>query len=97
MSKLTREDILKLARLARLDVTDEEVKEYSRELSEILQYVEQLSDVDVEDLKPTNQVSGLKNVMREDEAKDYGYQPADLLKNVPAVQDDQIKTKRTVG
>lgn len=97
MSKLTREDILKLARLARLDVTDGEVEEYSRELSEILQYVEQLSDVDVEDLKPTNQVSGLKNVMREDEAKDYGYQPADLLKNVPAVQDDQIKTKRTVG
>lgn len=97
MSKLTREDILKLARLARLDVTDAEVEEYSRELSDILQYVEQLSDVDVADLAPTNQVTGLTNVMREDKTKDYGYKSADLLKNVPQVQDAQIKAKRMVG
>lgn len=97
MSKLSRDDILKLARLARLDVTDEEVEEYSRELSEILQYVEQLADVDVNGLEPTNQVTGLTNVMRADEVRDYGYKPADLLKNVPQVQDAQIKAKRMVG
>ncbi len=97
MAKLTRDDVLKLARLARLDVTDSEVEEYRRELSEILQYVEQLGSVDVKGLKPTNQVTGLTNVMREDEIKDYGYDPADLLKNVPAVQDGQIKVKRMIG
>ena len=72
MAKLTREDVLKLARLARLDLSDEEVEEYQRELSAILQYVEQLSEVDVDGLKPTNQVTGLINVMRPDEIVDYG-------------------------
>lgn len=97
MSKLSREEVLKLARLARLDLTESEVEEYSRELSAILQYVEQLDQVDVSGLQPTNQVTGLTNVMREDEIRDYGYEPRELLKNVPAVQDDQIKVKRMIG
>ena len=97
MAKLTREDVLKLASLARISLSDEEVEEFSEELSAILQYVEQLSNVDVVGLKPTNQVTGLTNVMREDEVKDYGYKPLDLLKNVPAVENNQIKVKRMIG
>jgi len=97
MAKLSREDVLKLARLARLELSDDEVAEYASELSEILQYVEQLSSVDVSDLKPTNQVTGLTNVTRQDVVKDYGYAAADLLKNVPHVQDGQIRVKRMLG
>ena len=97
MSKLTRDDVLKLAQLARLELTDEEVEQYSTELTEILDYVEQLSAVDVDGLKPTNQVTGLTNVTRDDEVKDYGYKVADLLKNVPEAKDNQIKAKRMVG
>jgi aspartyl-tRNA(Asn)/glutamyl-tRNA(Gln) amidotransferase subunit C len=97
MSDLTREDVLKLARLARLDLTDDEVVEYSQELSEILHYVEQLGGVDVSGLKPTNQVTGLTNVTRDDEIKDYGYAPEELRKNLPAIQGDQIKVKRMIG
>jgi aspartyl-tRNA(Asn)/glutamyl-tRNA(Gln) amidotransferase subunit C len=97
MSKLTRDDVLKLAHLARLDLTDEEVEQYSSELTDILQYVEQLSGVDVGGLEPTNQVTGLTNVTREDEVRDYGYEAADLLKNVPSVKDNQIKAKRILG
>jgi aspartyl-tRNA(Asn)/glutamyl-tRNA(Gln) amidotransferase subunit C len=96
MAKLTREDVLKLARLARIDLTDEEVDEFSTELSAILQYVEQLSAVDVDGLEPTNQVTGLTNVMRDDEVIDYGYEPSDLLKNVPKTQDNQLKVKRMI-
>lgn len=97
MSKLTREEVLKLARLARLDLTDEEVATFQEQLSEILQYVEQLQSVDISGLKPTNQVTGLENVTRPDEVRDYGYAPAELLKNVPSVQDNQIKVKRMIG
>ena len=97
MAKLSREDVLKLARLAKLALTDEEIEEFSNELSEILQYVEQLQDVVVDGLKPTNQVTGLTNVFRADTVKDYGYQPSDLLKNVPNVQNNQIKVKRMIG
>lgn len=97
MSKLTREDILKLARLARLDVTDEEAEGLERELSEILQYVEKLQSVDITGLKPTNQVTGLTNVMRDDVIHEYGYKVDDLLAMAPHVQDKQIKVKRMIG
>lgn len=97
MSKLTREEVLKLAQLARLALTDDEVDEFGRELGEILQYVEQLQAVDITGLQPTNQVTGLVNVMRDDVEMDYGYTSDDLLKNVPSVQDRQIKVKRMIG
>lgn len=97
MSNLSREEVLKLAQLARLALTDDEVEEFRRELSDILQYVDQLQAVDITGLKPTNQVTGLTNVMRDDVPRDYGYDPRDLLKNVPNVQDDQIKVKRMIG
>lgn len=96
MAKLSRDDILKLALLARLDLSEEEIEEYSSELSEVLQYVEQLQSAELNDLKPTNQVSGLTNVTREDEVIDYGYAPLDLLKNVPATENNQIKVKRMI-
>ena len=97
MAKLTRDDVLHLARLARISLSDAEVAEFSEELSAILQYVEQLQNVDVKGLAPTNQVTGLTNVMREDEVIDYGYQPTDLLKNVPKVKDNQLQVKRMIG
>ena len=97
MAKLTRDDVLKLARLARLDLSDAEVQEYTEELSEILQYVEMLQQVDVEGLLPTNQVTGLTDIMRKDEIKDYGYKPEELLKNVPATEGNQIKVKRMIA
>jgi aspartyl-tRNA(Asn)/glutamyl-tRNA(Gln) amidotransferase subunit C len=97
MADLTRDDILKLAKLARLDLTDEEVDEYAGELTEILHYVEQLQSVDVAGLEPTSQVTGLVNVMRKDEIRDYGYEPKELLKNVPSVEDDLIKVRRMIG
>lgn len=78
-------------------MTDDEVEEFSDELSSILQYVEQLSSVDVAGLKPTNQVTGLTNVMRADEVKEYGYEPQELLRNVPHTQDHLLKVKRMIA
>ncbi len=97
MAQLTREDILKLAQLSRLGLTDAEVDEFAGELNAILRYVEQLSDVDVDGLEPTSQVTGLTNVTRQDVVKDYGYQTSDLIKNVPMAEGDLIKVKRMIG
>jgi aspartyl-tRNA(Asn)/glutamyl-tRNA(Gln) amidotransferase subunit C len=97
MADLTREDVLKLARLARLTITDEEVDKYRTELSEILKYVEQLQSADVSGLEPTNQVNGLKNVMREDEILDYGVTADDLLRIAPQTEGRQVKVKRMIG
>ncbi len=97
MTKITRADVLKLAKLARLSLNDEEVDEFTKEFSEILQYVEQLQAVDVDGLLPTNQVTGLQNVMRDDVVASYGYEPHELLTNVPHVENDHIKVKRMIA
>lgn len=96
MSKLTREAVLKLARLARLKLTETEIEKFRVELSEILDYVEQLEKADTEGLAPTYQVTGLKNVMRDDEPIDYEAKPDDLLKLAPATEKRQYKVKRVL-
>jgi aspartyl-tRNA(Asn)/glutamyl-tRNA(Gln) amidotransferase subunit C len=96
MSKLSRDDVLKLAQLSRLKLTDEEIEKFREELSSILEYVEKLDSIDVSDLEPTYQVTGLKNVMRKDEPVNYGYKTEDLLKNAPAVKDNQFRVRRVL-
>lgn len=96
MADLTQKDVLKLAALAKIHLDKSEIDSFTHELDEILLYVEQLSDVDVSGLTPTNQVTGLINVMRKDEVKDYGIPTSDLLKNLPDREDDLIKVKRVL-
>jgi aspartyl-tRNA(Asn)/glutamyl-tRNA(Gln) amidotransferase subunit C len=94
MADLSSKDILKLARLARLQLSDEEVEQFRGEISAILAYVEQLQKVDTKGLEPTYQVTGLKNVMRPDEVKDYGTTAEELLKNAPATEKGHFKVRR---
>lgn len=96
MAKITRDDVLKLAQLSKLDLTDEQLERFTRELQEIVEYVEQLRSVDVSDLEPTDQVTGLVNVMREDEPLDYQASPDELLKQAPDSSNHQIKVKRVI-
>lgn len=97
MAQLTREDVLKLARLARLQLSDKEVEQFQAEISAILAYVDQLQSVDLSDLPSTYQVTGLTNVTRPDEEKDYEATPAELLKNAPATEGGHIKVKRMLA
>jgi len=96
MADLTQKDVLKLAALAKIQLDETELDSFTHELDEILKYVEQLSDVDVTGLAPTNQVTGLTNVMRKDEVKDYGTSTTDLLKNIPDRVGNLIKVKRVL-
>lgn len=97
MADLTKDDILKLAKLARLRLSEDQVELFRSEIAAILGYVDSLSSVDTAGLAPTNQVTGLENVMRADEVVDYGASQEDLLKNLPDRQDDYIKVKRMIG
>ncbi|HEX5395416.1 MAG TPA: Asp-tRNA(Asn)/Glu-tRNA(Gln) amidotransferase subunit GatC [Candidatus Saccharimonadales bacterium] len=96
MSKLSREEVLKLARLCRLKLSDEEVDLFRGELSEILAYVKKLDEADTGGMQPTYQVTGLKNVMRADEPVEYQAKPADLLAIAPSAEKHQYKVKRVL-
>ncbi len=63
---LTKKDILHIAKLANLTLTDEEVEKYLGQLSAILSYIKKLNELDTEKIPETSQVTGLANVTRED-------------------------------
>jgi aspartyl-tRNA(Asn)/glutamyl-tRNA(Gln) amidotransferase subunit C len=93
--KLTKEQIEKLAQLCRLKLTPEEVEKFSGELTEILDYVEVLGELDTKGVKETAQVTGLANRVREDEIDMSLCEPGELLETSPLPkQDNQIKINR---
>jgi len=96
MSILSKEEVLKLANLARLSLDDSEIVSLQKELNDILNYVQVLESADTDNLEPTYQVTGLTNIHRQDIVSTYGYEPADLLSNVPRLKDQQIQVKRMV-
>ena len=60
-------DVKHVARLANLPLSSDEEEKYSQQLSEILEYVDQLNEVDTSSVEPTYNVSGLSNITRLDE------------------------------
>ena len=67
---LTRDQVLHVARLARLELTEEEVGRFSDELSNVFDWVERINELgDLEDVEPTAHVIALENVLRADEPR----------------------------
>jgi aspartyl-tRNA(Asn)/glutamyl-tRNA(Gln) amidotransferase subunit C len=66
---IDREQVLQVARLARLRLTDDEVERMSGELSGILEHVERISELDLDGVEPTSHVIELENVLRPDEPR----------------------------
>jgi aspartyl-tRNA(Asn)/glutamyl-tRNA(Gln) amidotransferase subunit C len=63
---IDREQVLHVARLARLELTEDEVARMPGELSTILEHIETMSELDLDDVQPTSHVVELQNVLRED-------------------------------
>jgi aspartyl-tRNA(Asn)/glutamyl-tRNA(Gln) amidotransferase subunit C len=97
MTSISIDDVKKLAQLSALSITDEEAENLSKDLESILQFVEQLNDVDTTGLEPTYQVTGLTNVSRDDDLIDYKVGREELLKNAPDQKDGSLKVKRVLG
>ena len=66
---IDREQVLHVARLARLKLTDEEVERMAGELSGILEHVEHIAELDLDGVEPTSHVIALENVLRPDEPR----------------------------
>ena len=66
---LTKQQTLHIAKLAKLDLTENEVDKFSKQLSSVLDYISQLEEVNTKNVEPTAQTTGLTNILREDEIK----------------------------
>jgi aspartyl-tRNA(Asn)/glutamyl-tRNA(Gln) amidotransferase subunit C len=82
---LSEKDVRYVARLSRLEMTDEEAGKYTQQLSSILSYIEQLNELETKDVEPLTHVLDLKNVFRPDVAQPSLTQ-AEVLSNAPDPQ-----------
>ncbi len=95
--KLEKKDIEHIAKLARLDLSEEEYEKFGPQLSGILGYIDQLQEVDTSQVEPTAQVTGLENGLREDEIIAWNKEEAEqALNQAPEVEDHQVKVKRVL-
>lgn len=76
------EDIKKIARLARIKITDEEAEHYLKDLNKIFNWIEQLKEVKTGDIEPMTGVEGQELILRDDEVKD-GNIREQVLKSAP--------------
>lgn len=95
--ELQKKEIKHIAELARLKLSDREIKTYKKQLSDILGYIDQLQEVNTDDVEETAQVTGMENIYREDK-KDIW--PDDerqaALNEAPELEDDQVKVKKVL-
>jgi aspartyl-tRNA(Asn)/glutamyl-tRNA(Gln) amidotransferase subunit C len=90
MSKITMDEVKHVAHLARLAVTEEEAEKFSKQLGAIIEFAEELNELDTTNVKPTTHVLKMRNIMREDKPA-KGLPLEEVLKNAPDHQDGQIK------
>ena len=66
---ISRDQVLHVARLARLRLSEDEIDRMSRELSSVLDHIEKISELDLDGVPPTSHVIEVENVMRPDEPR----------------------------
>lgn len=87
-------DVKKIAKLARLTITDDQIPKLEKELSAIISYVDTLQKLDTSSVIPTNQVTGLTHVVRHDRVEyDTILSPQRALANAPQAKDNYFVVK----
>lgn len=93
MTGITRPEVAHLARLARLDLTEDELDHYATQLDVILQAVARVAEVATDDIPPTSHPIPLENVFREDVIGPT-LDRAEVLQGAPAHEDDRFRVPR---
>jgi aspartyl-tRNA(Asn)/glutamyl-tRNA(Gln) amidotransferase subunit C len=93
--KIDRKEVKYIAHLARLELTAEEEEKFSRQLGEILIYVDKLKEVDTHNVRPTSHIFALKNVFREDKQK-KSLPEREVLSNAPKKKRNQFQVPKII-
>ncbi|MFM2060939.1 MAG: hypothetical protein RLZZ507_609 [Cyanobacteriota bacterium] len=93
---IDREQVHKVANLARLELTPEEEEKFTTQLGSILEYIEQLSELDVADVPPTTRAIDVSNITREDKLQPYPDREA-ILSSAPEQEGDFFKVPKILN
>ncbi len=100
---ISKKEVQHIAKLARLSLTPKEAKKMEKELSSVLDYIDKLKEINTDDIQPISQITGLKNVIRNDEKYEKYEVKKErikirnkLLKLAPETKDGYLKVKSII-
>jgi aspartyl-tRNA(Asn)/glutamyl-tRNA(Gln) amidotransferase subunit C len=93
--KITKEEVLYVANLARLEMDEKSIDKFARQIGTILEYVDTLNRVDTEGVSPTSHAIFLTNAFREDEIKEHLDREA-ALANAPEKEDENFVVPKVI-
>ena len=96
MTKITKEQVNKVANLARLELNENEISNHAEQLEKILDYIRQLEKIDTDDIPCTTRAIEVINVFRKDENK-YSYCNEELLELAPSREDKFFKVPKIIN
>ena len=93
---ITREDVLHLAKLSNISLSENQIEPLIKDLDNIVDYISQLDELDTTNVEPTYQCFDMQNVWREDEIEDCEAKRDDLLALTTENEDNQIKVPKVL-
>jgi aspartyl-tRNA(Asn)/glutamyl-tRNA(Gln) amidotransferase subunit C len=94
--KITKQEILHVAQLARLEIDEGAIEKFAAQIGDILSYVDQLKQLDTEGVRPTSHALSLANAFRED-IETAHLPPETSLANAPRREDGNFLVPKVVG
>ena len=94
--KITKDDVLYVADLARLDLDEASIEAFAEQIANILEYVDMLNQIDTEGVSPTSHAISLTNAFREDEEKSH-LEREQVLANAPERENGNFIVPKVVG
>ena len=96
MTKITKEEVKKVAYLARLELNEDEINNHAQQLEKILEYIKQLEQIDTVDVSCTTRAIEVINVLRKDEKKNSDC-INELLELGPSREDKYFKVPKIIN
>lgn len=94
--EIKREEILHLANLSNISLSDDEVESLGKDLQDIIKYISQLDELNTDGIEPTYQVFEMENVWRDDEIQEQGVSREELLALAETSRDNQIEVPKVL-
>ncbi len=92
---ISKEEIIHIAKLASLNLTEEEIERYAQDMTDILEFAEVVNNLNTDEIKETVGINGEYNVFRKDEVKQT-ISKEELLKNAPSQDDGMFRIPKVI-
>ena len=96
MTKISNEEVKKVAKLARLELNENQIQNHAQQLEKILDYIKQLEKINTDNVPCTTRAIEVVNVLRKDEQKNYE-NPEELLDLAPSRENNFFKVPRIIS